>query len=65
MKYGNGIAPSDTGAPHGNPHFATLRPMESGTAQYILKHTFGYDSFRGGSINLIQIAAMAGVPGLR
>src|SRR5512140_2072700 len=43
----NGIASPGTGGARGPPHFATLRPMESGSAQYILKHTFGYDSFRG------------------
>ena len=42
------LSPRPAPAPAtGQSHFATLRPMEPGRAQHILKHTFGYDGFRG------------------
>jgi ATP-dependent DNA helicase RecQ len=34
--------------------------MESGTAQYILKHTFGYDSFRGFQAEVIERVVAGG-----
>jgi ATP-dependent DNA helicase RecQ len=52
--------PSDTGAPRAIPHFATLRRMESGSAQHILKHTFGYDSFRGFQQQVIEHVVAGG-----
>ena len=38
---------SDTAGRPRDPAFRYPAPMDSGSAQYILKHTFGYDSFRG------------------
>ena len=39
-------SPDIGGRPH-EPAFRYPPPMDFGSAQYLLKHTFGYDSFRG------------------
>jgi ATP-dependent DNA helicase RecQ len=43
-----------------DPAFRYPPPMESGSAQYILKHTFGYDSFRSFQQQVIEHVVAGG-----
>ena len=58
------LSPRPAPAPAtGQSHFATLRPMEPGRAQHILKHTFGYDGEV--YVQMLQNGYEAGNPSTR